>query len=524
MSALKLSFVVEAVDKATSHLKAINQRIDAITEPARRVRASFNAMARESGLPRVARAAAELRKQMGGTLAAAGDLLDKVTLIGGAMAWAFKTQLLDPAAQFEKFRTVLETIEGSSEKAGKAMDWVSDFASRTPFELAEVMDSFVKLRAYGLDPTNGLLRTLGDTASAMGKPMMQAVEAIADAMTGENERLKEFGIRARVAGNRVAYEYTVAGKTMRKIANLNSRASIQATLEAIWNEKYAGAMDKQSRTWNGMMSNLSDQWTRFANLVMNAGLFDWLKDRLGGLLDTIDRMAADGSLAAMAKDVGEKLKTIAISLYQIGTAVATIMGPINDFVQLLGGWDVVLVAVAGAITGKLVWSLALLAKALWGVVAAFMATPAGWVVAAVTAIAAAVYLLYKHWGPIKDFFIGIWDNIKKAFSSGIDWVKNKILSIVRWIADKIVAFNNMMPEWVRDYTPQGMLLNAAANGLEGYATPSIVAAGGQQDVNVGGTLRIQIDSETGRARVTEMRTEMSSFDYDVYTGTQMVAP
>ena len=29
----------------------------------------------------------------------------------------------------------------------------------------------------------------------MGKPVLQAVEAISDAITGENERLKEFGIK-----------------------------------------------------------------------------------------------------------------------------------------------------------------------------------------------------------------------------------------------------------------------------------------------------------------------------------------
>jgi predicted phage-related tail protein len=44
----------------------------------------------------------------------------------------------------------------------------------------------------------------------MGKPLMQTVEAIADAMTGQNERLKEFGIKAEAikGTNRIIYEYT----------------------------------------------------------------------------------------------------------------------------------------------------------------------------------------------------------------------------------------------------------------------------------------------------------------------------
>lgn len=94
------------------------------------------------------------------------------------------------------------------------MAWIGDFAATTPYDLAQVTESFIQLKAYGLDPVqNGLLRTLGDTSAAMGKPIEQAVEAIADAVTGENERLKEFGIKARVEGDEIVYAYT---KTARK--------------------------------------------------------------------------------------------------------------------------------------------------------------------------------------------------------------------------------------------------------------------------------------------------------------------
>ena len=120
-------------------------------------------------------------------------------LIAGGLAMLGRS-FLDTAAQFEKFETVLGVIEGSEEKGKAALSWVSDFAAKTPYELTEVTEAFVKLRSYGLEPTNGLLKTLGDTSAAMGKPLMQAVEAIADAITGENERLKEFGITAKVTG------------------------------------------------------------------------------------------------------------------------------------------------------------------------------------------------------------------------------------------------------------------------------------------------------------------------------------
>ena len=162
---------------------------------------------------------------------------------------------IETASKFETLETTLGTIEGSSEKARQSTRWISDFAARTPFELDQVSEAFVKLRAYGMDPTNGLLRTLGDTASGMGKDVMQAVEAIADAVTGENERLKEFGIKARMSGNRITYEYSdSAGRTRTDSAAKTDREGIQRVLTGIMNERFAGAMEDRMATFGGMLS------------------------------------------------------------------------------------------------------------------------------------------------------------------------------------------------------------------------------------------------------------------------------
>jgi phage tail tape-measure protein len=111
------------------------------------------------------------------------------------------------AMNYENLKMQLETTEGSTASAKKAFEWIQVFAAKTPYQLNEVASAFVRLRSYGLTPTNGLLRTLGDTASSLGKPMMMAVEMISDAIVGENERLKEFGIRAKKEGENFRYTY-----------------------------------------------------------------------------------------------------------------------------------------------------------------------------------------------------------------------------------------------------------------------------------------------------------------------------
>lgn len=252
----------------------------------------------------------ELRGELNG---GSGNLLGGLgKWLGAAAVGAGVKSIIDTSAEFERYETVLGTIEGSSEKARAAMDWVADFAKRTPYELSEVTEAFVKLKAYGLDPMkDGLMQTLGDTAAAMGKPVMQMVEAIADAVTGENERLKEFGVKASKKGGQIAYSFTDSeGKQQTLQASADNRAEIQATLQTIFNQKYKGAMDKLSNTWEGLTSNLADNWQSLKREIGKAGLFDGAKRALKGLVDYLGQLSADD------------LKAFARALTEIGKAAA----------------------------------------------------------------------------------------------------------------------------------------------------------------------------------------------------------
>ena len=201
-----------------------------------------------------------------------------------ASSFSFLKDSISIAGEFERFGSILETIEGSAKKAKESLKWVNDFAKTTPYELKEVTEAFVQMKSYGLKPLGDGLKTLGDTAAAMGKPLMQAVEALADAVTGENERLKEFGIRASKVGEKIKYTWTSASGKTKEIVIKNNRKIIESTLKAIFNSKYAGAMDRLSKTWIGLTSNLSDSWTNFKQeLAIKSGIFDSAKRAITSL-------------------------------------------------------------------------------------------------------------------------------------------------------------------------------------------------------------------------------------------------
>jgi len=126
---------------------------------------------------------------------------EKMKSIGSAMSKYITLPLLalggaalKTAGDFEKLETSLRTsFNGNAEAARKAFKVITDFAAKTPFQVSQVADAFIKLKNLGLDPSEKALTAYGNTASAMGKSLNQMIEAVADASTGEFERLKEFG-------------------------------------------------------------------------------------------------------------------------------------------------------------------------------------------------------------------------------------------------------------------------------------------------------------------------------------------
>lgn len=421
-SNFQLKAIISAVDKLSPTLKGIQKNIQ-ITK---------------KSFADIGNASANLLKGVGITGAALG-----------AGMFAGVKKIVDVSAEFERFETILETIEGGSEQAKKSMAWIQDFAVKTPYELQQVTDSFVKMKAYGIDPTNGSLASVGNAAAAMGKDVMQGVEALADAMTGENERLKEFGIKASKQGNKIVYSWSENGKSMVATANANSKEQIEATITGIWNRRYSGAMDKLSGTWEGMYSNMSDQVTKFIKGVGDAGIFDTLKDNLRGLLATFDNLEKNGALSKLAKqisdDLGAGVQQLSNWMRQVDWSKvyegikSTIVG-IKDFISAVGGLKTILIAlgvvmlagpvasmiqivVAGA---RVIKAIGLISKAFTLMMVANPILLA--IVAAVALVAAAAYLIYDNWDPIKTWFSELWDGIK----SGAEMLWNYLKEFMSW--------------------------------------------------------------------------------------------
>ena len=201
---------------------------------------------------------------------------------------------------FDKLNSGLITMTGSAENAAKAFQVLQQFAKETPYGLNQAVEGFTKLVALGLEPSKEALISYGNTAAAMGKDLNQMIEAVADAATGEFERLKEFGIKASQQGDNVSFTFRGVTTTVKK----NSE-EIQKYLLNIGNTDFAGAMDVRAKTLDGVLSSLADTFDGLVLNIAQSGFGDAVAEQASAAEDAIQALSdsiASGEIVGTLQD------------------------------------------------------------------------------------------------------------------------------------------------------------------------------------------------------------------------------
>jgi hypothetical protein len=214
--------------------------------------------------------------------------------IGGAVAAAFSVQavigfsraVIEVRSEFEKFEAVLTNTLGSAGAAKLALLDIKDMAAQTPFSVAELSGAFVKLTNYGLQPSMEAMRQYGDLASAVGKGFDQLAESVADATTGEFERLKEFGIKASKQGDKVTFTFKEQATTV----DFTTKA-IEEYIKGLGDlEGVSGSMAAISETLGGKVSNLGDKWDSLLNTIGDTTAWGNVITAMGDTLSATERV------------------------------------------------------------------------------------------------------------------------------------------------------------------------------------------------------------------------------------------
>tara|TARA_Y100000004_G_scaffold51015_2_gene56380 strand:+ start:4458 stop:6608 length:2151 start_codon:yes stop_codon:yes gene_type:complete len=187
-------------------------------------------------------------------------------LAGAAIAGIFGgsviRSIVNTSARFEDLRTSLSSVTGSAKQGADAFDFIAKFSTKTQFGIEELSETFIKLKAAGIEPTEELLTTFTDTA-AVTTDQLGSLQAITDLFSRtvsgglgleELNRLADRGVPVF----RILEEQL--GITRLEISKFGQTAEgaekIRTALQKGVNELFGGATAARAQNLSTQISNL----------------------------------------------------------------------------------------------------------------------------------------------------------------------------------------------------------------------------------------------------------------------------
>ena len=230
-----------------------------------------------------------------------------------------------------------------------------------------------------------LVQLGADLSSFKNIGVAQSQTALAAIYTGETESLKRLGI---IMTQTNLEEYARANGITKTIAEMTQAEKVQL--------RYKFVM--------ASTTNAQGDFVRTSDGIAN-------QTRMTG--ERVKQLAAD---------FGEKLAPAFIKLLEVGSRV------LDFFANLTGGQVTAIIIFAGLVAalGPVIAIIGNLVLAIRAIGLAFGFLAANPVILAVVAIilvvAGLAFLIYKNWGAISNFFIGLWKNISNAFKTFVNFI------------------------------------------------------------------------------------------------------
>ena len=425
-----------------------------------------------------------------------GPVMDGIqtglTAVGATAAVGFGALVagsIKGASSLEGYRNTLNVVMKDQKKAAEVMAWAVDFANKTPFETDSVVQATVRLQSYGLEAQK-VLPAVGDMAAVMNKDIMQAVEAVADAQTGELERLKEFGITKAMIVEQ-------GNKIMRGVELVNNKGQIvdqdnfNKALLSLMDERYKGGMEIQANSLKGLWSTVTGVFkTTIATMagisatgeVVAGGLFDKLKTQIKGVTDKLTEWENNGKLQEWADKAGQAMS----AFWNVGEKVFNAL--LGSGKWIIDNWGLIGPILAGILAGFMAYrTVEGVLKAITiaqGVLNLVMAAnPISLVILAIGALVAAGVYLYKNWDAVKAKALELWESINQTWeniktSTYATWqgIRDTVLNYVSGTKTGIINGLNAAWDWIKSLPSQAVqwgadIMKAFARGITSIKIP-----------------------------------------------------
>lgn len=433
--------------QAVSRLEKDDERFKLLKQQARDLGASTAFSATEVGagqtfLARAGFSPEAIRSSM-------KDILDLALANGADLA-----RTADIASNISGAFKIDPEVEGNMQRVADVLSGVSARANVDLEMLGDTMKYLGKAEGLGLSLEEsaamaGILGNIGIQSSQAGTTMRAMLDRLSAPATSGAKAMKALGLNVKdAAGNMRGLPDIIAdvAKATEKMGNVDQAKYLQDIFGA---EAGSGMAELVAQQGTGALTKLIDELynvqgensrmaaTRADNIdgdlkslfsaweEIGIGITDINEGPLRGLIQQVTGiLRATGEWAQrnpeLVATLAKVVAVIGILSAAGGALMLTLAGLLGPIAMLRYG-----IAVLGIKAGALKAVFPAMAKGVAMLGKALLTTPLGLFVAASVV---AVLLLIKHWEPLKQFFVGLWNHIKEAFNGGL-------LSILALIAN-----------------------------------------------------------------------------------------
>lgn len=436
-----LSIVIGAVDRVTAPMQRIQVKLRRFMVPVERLRRSLRRLGDAAGFRRMGLALGRVRTSMGNLVSTTGQLLTRLTAIGAAGAALASKLVLD----FAKSGDAVAKFSG---RIGVSAEWLQEMeyaADRSGVSVETLRMALQRAgRRIGQFVTEGkgeaapILRAMGiETRNAAGE--LRGLEEMFPEILAGLAKIRNEGVRNAAAMKLFDTEGVAVVQMLKEGVEGVERLRAEARRLGlvISNEDAAAA-----ETFTDRLTDMKGALAGVRNMIGSA-LMPILQEFITRLTGFV--VENRGQIEAWAKQFAASLPTF----NQVRDAVMRVVDELRPLMNLirwisdnLGVVNTLLILFSVTMGGKFVLAILQAAAALKALGVAIALTPVGWFLAAVAAIATAVFLIYKNWDGIVEFFKSRFERVKAAFKDGFLkglWTLAKEMNPISVIIDSVDA-------------------------------------------------------------------------------------
>lgn len=273
---------------------------------------------------------ASMSNTLGGFISQVGKLGAVVGITSG-IGEGIKS-MFGGAAEMESNAVAFETLLGSADRAKKLMGELATFGAETPFQLPELTKAGKSLAAFGMEADQIVpkLRRIGDISSLLNQPIGEMATLYGKAKVAGvlmSEDINQFTERGVPLIQALAKQFGVAEVQVKKLASEGkiSFGDMDKALTAMTSTggRFAGGMEKQSKTLGGMWSTLTDNIGMTLTKV-GEGLVKTFsgKEAIGGLIEFT--ASIQESVASWAESIGSAATYIQVGFQTVSSIFNTV--------------------------------------------------------------------------------------------------------------------------------------------------------------------------------------------------------